>query len=98
MAGLSHGATPPCVLAIPLAEVWVPEPCRVQVARLNPPCPSLESTPTGAAEPEIPDTCSVLCRLGKPDDCAGIVSFLCSPDAGYITGENIVVAGFSPRL
>ncbi|XP_007536544.1 dehydrogenase/reductase SDR family member 2, mitochondrial [Erinaceus europaeus] len=37
-------------------------------------------------------------RIGQPEDCAGIVSFLCSPDANYITGENIVVAGFSPRL
>ncbi|XP_019518554.1 PREDICTED: dehydrogenase/reductase SDR family member 2, mitochondrial-like [Hipposideros armiger] len=37
-------------------------------------------------------------RIGQPGDCAGLVSFLCSPDASYITGENIVVAGFSPRL
>lgn len=37
-------------------------------------------------------------RLGEPEDCAGIVSFLCSSDASYITGENIVVAGFSPRM
>ncbi|XP_006835482.1 PREDICTED: dehydrogenase/reductase SDR family member 2, mitochondrial [Chrysochloris asiatica] len=37
-------------------------------------------------------------RIGQPEDCAGIVSFLCSPDASYITGENILVAGFSPRL
>ncbi|KAM5239707.1 dehydrogenase/reductase SDR family member 2, mitochondrial-like isoform 2-T6 [Hipposideros larvatus] len=37
-------------------------------------------------------------RIGQPEDCAGLVSFLCSPDASYITGENIVVAGFSPRL
>ncbi|XP_045866239.1 dehydrogenase/reductase SDR family member 2, mitochondrial isoform X3 [Meles meles] len=37
-------------------------------------------------------------RLGQPEDCAGIVSFLCSPDASYITGESFVVAGFSPRL
>ncbi|XP_028748074.1 dehydrogenase/reductase SDR family member 2, mitochondrial-like [Peromyscus leucopus] len=37
-------------------------------------------------------------RLGEPEDCAGIVSFLCSSDASYITGENITVAGFSPRL
>uniref|UniRef100_A0A452UJZ2 Dehydrogenase/reductase SDR family member 2, mitochondrial-like n=1 Tax=Ursus maritimus TaxID=29073 RepID=A0A452UJZ2_URSMA len=50
------------------------------------------------AESEIPDMCSVLCRLGQPEDCAGIVSFLCSPDASYITGENIVVGGFSSRL
>ncbi|XP_044840813.1 dehydrogenase/reductase SDR family member 4-like [Mauremys mutica] len=27
-------------------------------------------------------------RLGVPSDCAGIVSFLCSPDASYITGET----------
>uniref|UniRef100_A0A8D2AMS7 Dehydrogenase/reductase SDR family member 4 n=1 Tax=Sciurus vulgaris TaxID=55149 RepID=A0A8D2AMS7_SCIVU len=38
------------------------------------------------------------CRVGKPEDCAGLVSFLCSPDASYITGENIVVAGCSPHL
>uniref|UniRef100_A0A8C6ETG2 Dehydrogenase/reductase 2 n=1 Tax=Marmota marmota marmota TaxID=9994 RepID=A0A8C6ETG2_MARMA len=38
------------------------------------------------------------CRVGKPEECAGLVSFLCSPDASYITGENIVIAGFSPRL
>ncbi|XP_032712949.1 dehydrogenase/reductase SDR family member 2, mitochondrial isoform X5 [Lontra canadensis] len=37
-------------------------------------------------------------RLGQPEDCAGIVSFLCSPDASYITGESFVVTGFSPRL
>ncbi|XP_023422816.1 dehydrogenase/reductase SDR family member 2, mitochondrial [Cavia porcellus] len=37
-------------------------------------------------------------RFGQPEDCAGLVSFLCSPDASYITGENIVVAGFSPRM
>uniref|UniRef100_A0A8C7EW77 Dehydrogenase/reductase 2 n=1 Tax=Neovison vison TaxID=452646 RepID=A0A8C7EW77_NEOVI len=37
-------------------------------------------------------------KIGKPEDCAGIVSFLCSPDASYITGESFVVAGFSPRL
>ncbi|XP_069490027.1 dehydrogenase/reductase SDR family member 4-like isoform X1 [Ambystoma mexicanum] len=34
-------------------------------------------------------------RLGTPEDCAGTVSFLCSPDAAYITGETIVVAGGS---
>ncbi|XP_060040433.1 dehydrogenase/reductase SDR family member 2, mitochondrial-like, partial [Erinaceus europaeus] len=37
-------------------------------------------------------------RFGQPEECAGIVSFLCSPDASYITGENIAVAGFSPKL
>ncbi|KAM4050955.1 dehydrogenase/reductase SDR family member 4-like isoform 1-T2 [Anomaloglossus baeobatrachus] len=32
-------------------------------------------------------------RIGEPEDCAGTVSFLCSSDAAYITGETIVVSG-----
>ena len=30
---------------------------------------------------------------GKPEDCAGIVSLLCSEEGGYITGQNIFVDG-----
>ena len=32
-------------------------------------------------------------RIGEPEDCSGTVSFLCSDDAAYITGEAIVIAG-----
>jgi len=32
-------------------------------------------------------------RFAEPDDCSGIVSFLASDEATYITGENFVVAG-----
>ncbi|XP_006913631.1 dehydrogenase/reductase SDR family member 4 isoform X1 [Pteropus alecto] len=32
-------------------------------------------------------------RLGKPEDCAGIVSFLCSEDASYITAETVTAGG-----
>jgi len=39
----------------------------------------LESTPLG--------------RLAQPADVAGVVSFLCSPDAGYMTGQAINVSG-----
>lgn len=35
-------------------------------------------------------------RLGKPEECAGIVSFMCSEDASYITGETVVVGGGTP--
>nr|XP_060638880.1 dehydrogenase/reductase SDR family member 4-like [Anolis sagrei ordinatus] len=35
-------------------------------------------------------------RVGEPSDCSSIVSFLCSPDADYITGETIAVAGGAP--
>ncbi|MFI5494938.1 SDR family oxidoreductase [Actinoplanes sp. NPDC051859] len=32
-------------------------------------------------------------RLGVPEDIAGTVAFLCSPDAAWITGQTIVVDG-----
>lgn len=32
-------------------------------------------------------------RLQSPDDIAGAVSFLCSPDAAYITGQSLNVCG-----
>ena len=32
-------------------------------------------------------------RLGLADEIAGAVSFLCSPDAGYVTGETLHVNG-----
>jgi len=34
-------------------------------------------------------------RIGKPDEISGLASFLCSDDASYISGENIVAAGGS---
>ncbi|TEA29241.1 hypothetical protein DBR06_SOUSAS14810055, partial [Sousa chinensis] len=35
-------------------------------------------------------------RVEWPEDCAELVSFLCSSDASYITGKNIMVPNFSP--
>lgn len=32
-------------------------------------------------------------RFGEPGDVAGLVRFLCSPEAAYITGEIIGVDG-----
>jgi 3-oxoacyl-[acyl-carrier protein] reductase len=32
-------------------------------------------------------------RIGKPEDVAGVVKFLCSKDADYITGKVITVDG-----
>lgn len=32
-------------------------------------------------------------RLGNPEDVAGVVAFLASPEAGYITGQEIAVDG-----
>ncbi|XP_069044842.1 dehydrogenase/reductase SDR family member 4 [Lepisosteus oculatus] len=32
-------------------------------------------------------------RIGEPDDVAGIIAFLCSDEAQYITGETVTVTG-----
>jgi len=34
-------------------------------------------------------------RIGTVDDVAGVVAFLCGPDAAYLTGQDIVVDGGS---
>ena len=36
-------------------------------------------------------------RVGTPDDIASMVLFLCSEEAGFITGENIVIDGGMSR-
>lgn len=35
----------------------------------------------------------LLRRVGQPEDVAGAAVFLCSPAAGYITGETIIIDG-----
>ena len=35
-------------------------------------------------------------RVGRPDDVAGTIAYLCSEDAGYVSGQVIYVAG-GPR-
>jgi NAD(P)-dependent dehydrogenase (short-subunit alcohol dehydrogenase family) len=32
-------------------------------------------------------------RIGRPEEVGGVVAFLASPDAAYITGETIILAG-----
>uniref|UniRef100_A0A8D2AHQ5 Dehydrogenase/reductase SDR family member 2 n=1 Tax=Sciurus vulgaris TaxID=55149 RepID=A0A8D2AHQ5_SCIVU len=66
----------------------------VCVAGVNP----LVGSTLGSSEQVWDKLFSVSFRFGEPEDCAGIVSFLCSSDASYITGENITVAGYSPNL
>jgi NAD(P)-dependent dehydrogenase (short-subunit alcohol dehydrogenase family) len=40
----------------------------------------------------------LLQRFGTPDDVAGVVLFLCSPEAGFLTGQTLLVdGGFHPR-
>ncbi len=37
-------------------------------------------------------------RVGKPEDIAEMVLFLCSEKAGFITGENICIDGGMTKL
>ena len=32
-------------------------------------------------------------RLGRPDEVAALIAYLCSDDAGYVTGANIAING-----
>ena len=32
-------------------------------------------------------------RFGKPEEVAGLVSYLCSPAAAYVTGQEISIDG-----
>ena len=74
-----------------LAQRWAPR------VRVNAVAPSLVDTPMTRAMP--PDVLAKLVaripagRIGTPDDVAGIVAFLASAEASYITGQVIYACG-----
>jgi dehydrogenase/reductase SDR family protein 4 len=48
------------------------------------------------ASPELEEeqkSRTLLGRLGRVQDIAAVVAFLCSDDAAYVTGETIVASG-----
>ena len=69
--------------------------------RVNGIAPGLIRTPLTSAwmEPRANDLLRhyekkiLLGKVGEPQDCAGAVTFLCSPAASYITGEILVIDG-----
>jgi 2-hydroxycyclohexanecarboxyl-CoA dehydrogenase len=71
-----------------------------QGVTLNVVCPGPTDTPLfdnfRAASPSIGDALAraiPLRRLGQPNDYAGMIAFLLSDDAGYMTGQTISVSG-----
>jgi 2-hydroxycyclohexanecarboxyl-CoA dehydrogenase len=75
------------------------ESARAQVTS-NVVCPGPSDTPLLAEvagdNPKLVESLKraiPLGRLGQPDDVAGIVGFLTSERAGYITGQTISVSG-----
>jgi 3-oxoacyl-[acyl-carrier protein] reductase len=66
--------------------------------RVNAVCPGYVPTEMGAGtrtEADVATWCarSPLGRLGTPEDVAGAVVFLASPDAAYLTGQVLDVSG-----
>jgi NAD(P)-dependent dehydrogenase (short-subunit alcohol dehydrogenase family) len=67
--------------------------------RVNAIGPGLIATPLNEKMRSNPELLKVfidhtpLGRVGQPEDVAGVVAFLCSDDAAYVSGQVIYVRG-----
>lgn len=72
-------------------------PRKIRVNAINPGMVETEGLRTGGFVgsdfQKLFEAQSALGRIGQPDDVAPAVVFLASPDAGWITGETLVVSG-----
>ena len=75
--------------ALAVAEELGTEGIQIEVVDLR----SVKPLDTDTVMASVARTGRLLRRLGDPDDIAGVVAFLSSPAARYITGQNIVVDG-----
>ncbi|WP_435361175.1 SDR family NAD(P)-dependent oxidoreductase [Haloarchaeobius sp. DFWS5] len=67
----------------------------VRVNTVNPGWVAIDRT-TDEMEPEYREyleSIHPVGRVGAPEDVAGVVTFLASDDAGYVTGESVLVDG-----
>lgn len=73
--------------------------CISQNIRVNCLCPGIIQTKfsetlwSNPSSKELLDVHIPMKRVGTPEECAGVVAFLCSDDASYVTGETITAAG-----
>lgn len=84
---------------IGFAKTIAREAARAQVTS-NVVCPGPSDTPllaeVAGGNPKLVESLKraiPLGRLGQPSDVAGVIAFLCSERAGYVTGQTISVSG-----
>ncbi len=81
-------------LARSMALRWAPQGINVNVV-----CGGLVDTDSSRAHPDHERLFREVAartpagRVGRPEDLAGIVAFLCSPEADWVRGQTIVVDG-----
>jgi NAD(P)-dependent dehydrogenase (short-subunit alcohol dehydrogenase family) len=61
--------------------------------RVNSVAPGVIATPRNEEDAHSLDSEVPLGRAGKPEEVAALVSFLCSDEAGYVTGSSYIVDG-----
>jgi NAD(P)-dependent dehydrogenase (short-subunit alcohol dehydrogenase family) len=105
VAAIRAEANSPAYSAVKAAMVNLTASAAIQLAkdkiRVNCISPGVINTPTvwsrlpgGEAEAErLFANAQPIPRIGRPSDVAGIAAFLCSDDAEWITGINLVIDG-----
>jgi NAD(P)-dependent dehydrogenase (short-subunit alcohol dehydrogenase family) len=61
--------------------------------RVNSVAPGVIATPRNEADAHSLDSEVPLGRAGKPEEVAALVSWLCSDEAGYVTGASYIIDG-----
>jgi NAD(P)-dependent dehydrogenase (short-subunit alcohol dehydrogenase family) len=61
--------------------------------RVNSVAPGVIATPRNEADAHSLDSEVPLGRAGKPEEVAALVSWLCSEEAGYVTGASYIIDG-----
>ncbi len=106
ISSLGSRGCAPGYLALGAAKAAVEAVARYMAVELAPQginvnvvCGGLVETESSASNPEYAELKSKVVartpagRIGQPEDLAGIVAFLCSPDASWIRGQTLIADG-----